>query len=154
MAELMLILIKPDAVKRKLAGKLLSRLEDAPDTDLRETLAAQPGVDTDLDAALCADVSFLRQLVALKIRNHNVISGAYKHVDGTSFAAPIVSSVAALMLEANPSLQPHDVKRLLITTARRIAGIDPDRQGWGAVDAARAVAAAEGEHRARNRARP
>ena len=37
---------------------------------------------------------------------HNVISGAYKHVDGTSFAAPIVSSVAALMLEANPALQP------------------------------------------------
>ena len=72
-----------------------------------------------------------------------MISGAYKHVDGTSFAAPIVSSVAALMLEANPALSPREVKRLLIGTARRIAGVDPDRQGWGAVDAARAVAAAE-----------
>jgi serine protease AprX len=133
---------------------LLSRLEDAPDEDLRATLAAQPGVDADLDAALGADVHFLRQLVALKIRSHNVISGAYKHVDGTSFAAPIVSSVAAVMLEACPSLQPLDVKRLLITTARRIAGIDPDRQGWGAVDAARAVAAAQAATRpgARGRA--
>ena len=89
-----------------------------------------------------------------KIRSNNVISGAYKHVDGTSFAAPIVSSVAAQMLEANPRLQPLDVKRLLITTARRIAGIDPDRQGWGVVDAARAVAAAQAAAapRARRRA--
>jgi hypothetical protein len=47
------------------------------------------------------------------------------------------------MLEANPALSPREVKRLLIATARRIAGVDPDRQGWGAVDAARAVAAAE-----------
>jgi len=135
-------------------AELLSRLEDAPDAELRETLASQPGVDTDLDAALAADVPFLRQLIALKIRSHNVISGAYKHVDGTSFAAPIVSSVAALMLEANPSLQPLEVKRLLITSARRIAGIDPDRQGWGAVDAARAVAAAEAEARPGTRKRP
>ena len=51
------------------------------------------------------------------------------------------------MLEANPSLLPLELKRLLITTARRIAGIDPDRQGWGAVDAARAVAAARTEAR-------
>jgi serine protease AprX len=124
-------------------AELLSRLEDATDEELRATLAAQPGVDSDLDAALAADVHFLRALVDLKIRSHNVISGAYKHVDGTSFAAPIVSSVAALMLEANPALPPMEVKRLLITTARRIAGIEPDRQGWGAVDAGRAVAAAE-----------
>ena len=47
----------------------------------------------------------MRQLVTAKIRDHNVISGAYKHVDGTSFAAPIVASLAALMLEANPALR-------------------------------------------------
>ena len=134
-------------------AELLSRLEDASDETLRATLAAQPGIDTDLDAALAADVPFLRQLVDLKIRSHNVISGAYKHVDGTSFAAPIVSSVAAVMLEANPSLQPVELKRLLIGTARRIAGIDPDRQGWGAVDAARAVAAARAQTRPRKRGR-
>jgi serine protease AprX len=122
---------------------LLAELEDTDDTELRDVIAAHPGVDSDLDAMARADVSFVRQLVALKIRNENVISGAYKHVDGTSFAAPIVSSVAALMLEANPGLSPREVKRLLIATARRIADVDPDRQGWGAVDAARAVAAAE-----------
>ena len=42
----------------------------------------------------------------LKIRRENVITENYKYVDGTSFSAPIVSSVAAQMLEANPSLTP------------------------------------------------
>jgi serine protease AprX len=124
-------------------AELLAELEDASDAVLRDVIAAHPGVDADLDAAVRADVALVRQLVALKIRNENVISGAYKHVDGTSFAAPIVSSVAAQMLEANPGLSPRECKRLLIATARRIAGVEPDRQGWGAVDASRAVAAAE-----------
>ncbi|WP_374592253.1 S8 family serine peptidase [Aquabacterium sp.] len=37
---------------------------------------------------------------------------------GTSFAAPLVSGTAALMLQARPALQPDDVRRLLRDTAR------------------------------------
>src|SRR6185436_11077114 len=46
----------------------------------------------------------LRPLVTHKLRANNIITTHYKHVDGTSFAAPIVSSLAAQMLEANPAL--------------------------------------------------
>jgi hypothetical protein len=46
------------------------------------------------------------------------------------------------MLEANPALTPQEAKRLLIDTARRIPGISVDRQGWGVVDAEKAVQAA------------
>jgi serine protease AprX len=60
-------------------------------------------------------------------------------VDGTSFAAPIVSSVIAQMLEANPRLTPQQVKRILIDTAERLPGVPTDQQGWGAIVAARAV---------------
>ena len=63
-------------------------------------------------------------------------------VDGTSFSAPIVSSVVAQMLEANPSLTPSLVKRMLIRTARRVPDIDVDRQGWGALQPKAAVEAA------------
>src|SRR5262249_23540307 len=86
--------------------------------------------------------ALLRQLVAAKLRDNNVISGAYKHVDGTSFAAPIVASLAAQMLQANPALTPQQLKLLVIQTARRLPHVDADRQGWGVLDARRAVAAA------------
>jgi serine protease AprX len=122
---------------------LLARLAQAPDAELKQALEAGRGVDPDLDAARALEPPLVRQLVAAKIRDHNVISGAYKHVDGTSFAAPIVSSLAALLVEANPLLAPRELKRLLLGTARRLPHIEVDRQGWGVVDVERACRAAE-----------
>ena len=46
---------------------------------------------------------------------------------GTSSAAPIVSGVAALVREANPSLTWRDVKLVLADSARKN---DPDNSGW------------------------
>jgi serine protease AprX len=123
---------------------LLSRLAAAPDRELRALLAASPGVDATLDAAASLDPALLRQLVNAKLRDNNVISGAYKHVDGTSFSAPIVASLAARMLEANPALLPRQVKLILMRTARRLPHVDVDRQGWGVVDPRAAIDAAAG----------
>jgi serine protease AprX len=123
---------------------LLSRLATAPDGEMRAILEGSRGADADLDAAAHLEPPLVRQLVAAKIRDNNVISGAYKHVDGTSFAAPIVSSLAALMLEVNPGLMPRQVKRLIVQTSRRLAHVEVDRQGWGVVDARRALEAALG----------
>jgi serine protease AprX len=81
----------------------------------------------------------LRQLISIKLREGNVINQHYKYVDGTSFAAPIVSSIIACMLEANPRLDPPQIKRVLIDTAERVPGIQVDRQGWGVVSARQAV---------------
>ena len=127
---------------------LLTRLAAAPDGDMRAILEASRGTDADLDAAAHLGSPLVRQLVAAKIRDNNVISGAYKHVDGTSFAAPIVSSLAAQVLEVNPGLAPRQVKRLLLQTARRLSHVDVDRQGWGVVDARRALEAAAREEAA------
>jgi serine protease AprX len=121
---------------------LLSELENAPDSKLRETIMRHPGADEDLDHAIELAPYLLRQVVWIKIRDNNVISGHYKHVDGTSFAAPIVSSIAAQILEAVPDLKPHEVKLALIRTAVRMAHVDVDRQGWGMVNPRAAIAAA------------
>jgi serine protease AprX len=123
-------------------AQLLATLSSAKDGELTAVIEAHQGVDGDLDGALSLDPALIRQLVAAKMKGNNVISGAYKHVDGTSFAAPIVASIAAQMIEANPELVPQDIKRLLIDTARRIPGVSVDRQGWGVVDAEKAVQAA------------
>jgi serine protease AprX len=134
-------------------AQLLARLGAAPDAELAAILAASPGIDATLDAARTLAPALLRQLVVAKLRDNNVISSAYKHVDGTSFAAPIVASVAAQMLQANPHLTPQQAKLAVIRTARRLPHVDPDRQGWGVVDARRAVEAAL-EARASARSRP
>jgi serine protease AprX len=75
----------------------------------------------------------------VKLHENDVISEHYKFVDGTSFAAPIVSSVVACLLEANPRLSPQQAKRLLIDTAERLPDIPIDRQGWGVVNPRRAI---------------
>jgi len=123
-------------------AQLLAMLAGAHDGELKALVQGHPSVDGDLDAALGLEPPLIRQLVAAKMKGNNVISGAYKHVDGTSFAAPIVSSIAAQMIEANPQLAPQEIKRLLVDTARRIPGVAVDRQGWGVVDAEKAVEAA------------
>ena len=68
-----------------------------------------------------------------------MITRSYKYVDGPSFAAPIVSSVCAQILEANPVLTPAQVKRILISSAERLPNCEIDRQGWGVIDPRRAV---------------
>ena len=101
-------------------------------------------VDKDLYEARSLRISLLRQLITIKLREGNVINQHYKYVDGTSFAAPIVSSIIACMLEANSLLRPQQIKRILIDTAERVPGIEVDRQGWGVVSARRAVELAYG----------
>jgi serine protease AprX len=89
----------------------------------------------------------IRDLVAGKLRARKIVSAHYQHVDGTSFASPIVASIVAQMLEANPDLDPADVKEILIRTAERIEGAPAERQGHGVVDAGRAIAAARAVRR-------
>lgn len=62
-------------------------------------------------------------------------------LEGTSFAAPLVSGVIALMLEENPDLTPGEVRQRLIDTADPPSNTAPGRQlGWGIVNPLRAIA--------------
>jgi serine protease AprX len=124
------------------AAQLLARLLDASPSRWRALLRRHAGIDPELDRARDADLAQLGALLIAKIRGANVIHRAYKHVDGTSFAAPIVSSLVAQMLEARPQLTPMEVKRCLIRSAVRVPQIEVDRQGWGVVQPADAVLAA------------
>lgn len=123
-------------------AKLYSELDDAADDQLLEIIEAHPRIDKDLYEARELPIALLRQLITIKLQEGNVINQHYKYVDGTSFSSPIVASIVACMLEANPRLTPQKVKRILIKTAERVSGIEVDRQGWGVVVPARAVAAA------------
>lgn len=109
---------------------------------------SEPGISLLVNAPV-GDSSGARCLTSEK-------SGGYELTQGTSFAAPQVAGVAALLLQVRPALTWRDVRALLATTAARndpdsadwltnAAGFDwnPD-YGFGRVDAGAAVAAASG----------
>jgi serine protease AprX len=80
-----------------------------------------------------------------RIAELKLITPHYQHVEGTSFAAPIVASTIACLLEANPALTPLLIRDVLKETAHSVPGADRERQGAGAVDPGRAVARALAE---------
>jgi serine protease AprX len=117
----------------------LTELGEAHDDQLQGLIQKNPGVYAPLDEVKDRPVYLIRHIIAAARKDHLVINQHYKMVDGTSFAAPIVTSVVAQMLEANPALQPLEIKRILLGTAKRLPNIDVDRQGWGSIQPKRAV---------------
>ena len=69
--------------------------------------------------------------------------GSYGFASGTSFAAPEVAGVAALVMAANPLMPANEVVEVLKETASGGGGWNP-ATGFGIVDAAAAVARAQG----------
>lgn len=120
-------------------AEALSRLAAAPDALLSHLVAAA-WRDAGLAEGLHREpAATIRLTVETALRESKIVATHYQHVDGTSFAAPIVASVVAQMLEANPRLAPASVRQILIATAERIPGREIARQGYGAVNARRAV---------------
>jgi serine protease AprX len=120
-------------------------LEAAPDFSF-DVLLAEFWQDAGLTRdVLSLDTESARNAVGTSIRGRKIIAAHYQHVDGTSFAAPITASVIAQMLEANPLLSPAAIKHILITTAERIRSDRAIRQGYGVLNAKRAVELAASE---------
>lgn len=131
-------------------AEALSRLAAAPDYQL-PNLAREFEEKAELpENLLCADPPAIRQFVEDALAQQKIVAAHYQHVDGTSFAAPIVTSIVAQMIEANPKLTPGAVKNILISTADRISNAPAIRQGYGVVNARRAVEWAKKEHHGLN----
>jgi serine protease AprX len=81
----------------------------------------------------------IRMAIRERMTAEKFFAPYYQHVDGTSFAAPIVSSVIAQMLEVNPTLTPRTIKYILQKTARPLPDIAPVKQGAGLIAARRCV---------------
>ena len=62
-----------------------------------------------------------------RVGDYGYVSGDYVNGGGTSYAAPYVSGVVALMLQANPLLGYRDVMEILAYSARNS---DPTSSGW------------------------
>jgi serine protease AprX len=120
-------------------AETLDRLLSAPDYLLSD-LVRQHSREAGLSASLQHETAeTIRAEIESLIQKNKFISTHYQHVDGTSFAAPIVASVVAQMLEARPELTPAGVRHILIATADRLRYQPLLRQGYGMINARRAV---------------
>ena len=129
-------------------AEALSRLAAAPDYQV-SILARELEQKAQLpEQLLNSDPANIRRYVESALKQQKIVAAHYQHVDGTSFAAPIVTSIVAQMIEANPKLTPGAVKNILISTADRISNAPAIRQGYGVVNARRAVELAKKENHA------
>lgn len=124
------------------AAQLWWHVEHATDEELARLLRTREARRLIPPEQRQAPAHWLRRLARQRINEQKFIHPHYQHVDGTSFAAAIVSSVVAQMLEANPALSPSQVKQLIVQTARPLPNVPAERQGAGVIDAGAAVAAA------------
>jgi serine protease AprX len=126
------------AVKRE--AEALFALAASDDATLMKSI---PRYARDLEVgALLRSVAsprLARSIIHRRMHDEKLITASYKHVDGTSFAAPLITSVVAQMLEARPTLTPADAREILMSTAIRLRNVPPERQGAGVVRAADAT---------------
>jgi serine protease AprX len=71
-------------------------------------------------------------------RPDHVVADGYMELSGTSFAAPVVSGVASLILARYPSLTPDQVKGAIMRGALRLPNAAPLSAGAGEVNVSRA----------------
>ena len=104
---------------------------------------------TGLKPDLCAPGSLISSARAISVpTNGNVIDAAHVLMQGTSMAAPHVTGAVALMLEANPKLDPAQARAYLQQSSRADGhtGLVPNVSwGYGKLNAHGAVALAETE---------
>ncbi len=125
--------ILPGTKEQELA-KTLYELDNSPDNDLKKKiLTSADKTGFAVEEIEKNDVTFWREKIKKRIQKYKYISPFYMHVDGTSFAAPIVTAVIAQMLEINPDLTPAQVRKILFSTAKRLPGLPAEQQGYGII---------------------
>ncbi len=107
----------------------------AGDPVYQPTITA-PGVDIVAARAITGGITVLGAQSDLELGADAV---RYTTMSGTSMATPHVAGVVALMLQANPSLTPDQIRETIRTTARPMAGYQVHQVGAGYVDALAAV---------------
>jgi len=80
------------------------------------------------------------QRIRITALNQGAASGnALRYNDGTSFSAPMVSGIAAMLFSQNPSLSYGAVRQIILDTTRKVSGLSGYVSSGGVLDAAAAL---------------
>lgn len=118
---------------------LLNELKNTPDDEFMPKFKlnfAKLGLH---ESILTKDIKEIKKSITNRINNQKIVGTYYQHVDGTSFSSPIVASVVAQMIEANPELNPRRIKQILTQTTDKLFNVPIEKQGYGLIHARKAV---------------
>jgi serine protease AprX len=110
-----------------------------PGDSLQHPTLTAPGVD--IASARATTGVVINTFFAVDVIDLGADAVSYAAASGTSMATPHVSGTVALMLEANPTLTPDQVKAALERTATPMPGYQPYEVGAGYLNAYEAVRA-------------
>ncbi len=131
--------ILPGTNEKREAEALYKLVQTKDDELAKELFLTSSHTQLDETVYTANDVTFIRHCIVQRIQQAKYISPAYMHVDGTSFAAPLVSAVIAQLLEINSSLTPRQIREILFSTAKRVTTVQAERQGFGVLHARNAI---------------
>lgn len=109
----------------------------AGDPVYQPTITA-PGVDIVAGRALTGTITLLAATADVEL---GADAARYTTMSGTSMATPHVAGVVALMLQANPSLTPGQVREAIRATATAMPAYQAHQAGAGYINALAAVTA-------------
>jgi serine protease AprX len=125
--------------KEKKEAELLYQLVSLPDHQLASAIQESTADIFNGQTRDITDPATLRALIIQRIESAKFISPHYMHVDGTSFAAPLVCSVLAQLLELNPALSPIQLKEILFSSAKKLTTLPAIQQGHGVIQPRKAI---------------
>lgn len=128
------------------------RLSDNdPSNDNKAPTLAAPGDGRYFESSL-ARYGFTSDIVSVRASTNLTANGLnadaelpigmipfYTQIQGTSMATPFAAGVAALMLDADPTLTPDQIKQILTETATKMPGYQEWEVGAGYINAQAAV---------------
>lgn len=117
----------------------LNKLRHIPDEELKEELKKCIENVNLPEKIEEKSIKEIRKAIENRIKAEKIVGTYYQHVDGTSFSAPIVASVVAQMIEANPNLHPGRIKQILMRTTDKLFNVPIEKQGAGLIHARKAV---------------
>jgi serine protease AprX len=129
------------------ASQRLTNNDPNDDYDAPTLTAPGTGREFESDAA-----KFSAAIVSVRATSNVVANGTtddteipiaylpyYTQISGTSMATPFVAGTVALMLDADPTLSPDEVKQILTQTASRMPGFEDFEVGAGYINVYAAV---------------
>lgn len=95
------------------------------------------------DSLWVDDGAYIDDFLIDGVTSFNFTGSEYEYLDGTSFSAPVVSGVAAMVLSHRPDLSVRDLREIILNSVTKVDELDGKVASGGIVNAYEAIKLAD-----------